>query len=110
VQCGQFAFVCIYICAYPSHFNCVGVVSVVLSPDYEPRGDRDVIVRESKWSRLGPHGIGLTRRRSTCEKDCARAEMEQVSGLSVIVLQSKNRNKGTLHQKRVRQRRKSLTD
>ena len=25
----------------------------------------------------GPHGTGPTRRRSTCEKDCARAEMEQ---------------------------------
>ena len=30
------------------------------------------------------------------------------NGLSVIVLESENRNKGTLHQKRVRQRRKSL--
>ena len=45
-----------------------------------------------------------------CEKDCARAETERVSGLSVIMLESKNVNKGTLHQKRVRQRRKSLTD
>ena len=45
-----------------------------------------------------------------CEKDCARAEIEWVSGLSVIVLESENGNKGTLHQKRVRQRRKSLTD
>ena len=44
------------------------------------------------------------------KKDRARAEMEQVSGLSVIVLESENGNKGTLHQKRVRQRRKSLTD
>ena len=35
------------------------------------------------------------------------------SGLSLIVLESvesENGNKGTLHQKRVRQRRKSLTD
>ena len=36
-----------------------------------------MIVQESKWSRPGPRGIGLTRRRSTCEKDCARVEMEQ---------------------------------
>ena len=63
-----------------------------------------MIVRESKWSRLEPRGIGPTRRQSTCEKDCARAEMEQVSGLSVIVLVSENGNKGTLDQKRVRQR------
>ena len=72
MQCGQFAFVCmyIYIYVYPSHFNCVGAVSVVSSPDYEPRS----------------------------------------TGLSVIVLESENGNKGTLHQKRVRQRRKSLTD
>ena len=43
VQCGQFAFVCMYVCMYvyiyiyPSHFNCMGAVSVVSSPDYEPR-------------------------------------------------------------------------
>ena len=48
-------------------------------------GDRHVkkIVREPKWSG---------------------------SGLSVIVLEGENGNKGTLYQKRVRQRRKSLTD
>ena len=36
VQCGQFAFVCMYVCMYIylSHFNCAGAVSVVLSPDY----------------------------------------------------------------------------
>ena len=67
-----------------------------------------MIVRESKWSRPGPRGIGPTRRRSTCEKDRARAEMERER--YVVVLESENGNKGTLHQKRVRQRRKSLTD
>ena len=36
-----------------------------------------MIVRESKWSRPGPRGIGPTRRRLTCEKDRARAEMER---------------------------------
>ena len=51
----DFSFLYIYM--YPSHFNCVGVVSVVLSPDYEP------------------HSTGLTTRRSRC--DCARAKMEQ---------------------------------
>ena len=36
VQRSQFAFVCMYVCmyVYPSHFNCVGAVSVVSSPDY----------------------------------------------------------------------------
>ena len=69
-----------------------------------------MIMRELKWSRPGPRGIGLTRRQSTCEKDHARAEMEWVSSLSVIVLESENGNKGTLLQERGRQRRKSLTD
>ena len=32
VQRSQFAFVCMYV--YPSHFNWVGAVSVVSSPDY----------------------------------------------------------------------------
>ena len=54
----------------------------------------------------GPHGTGPTRRRSTCEKDRARAEMEQEQSK----LQSEDGNEGTLHQKRVRQRRTSLTD
>ena len=62
---------------YLSHFNCV-------------------IVRELKWSRPGPRGIGPTRRRSTCEKDCARAKMEREwYVVSVIVLESENGNKGT---------------
>ena len=107
-------YVCIYI--YPSHFNSLGAVSVVLSPDYEPRST-GLTTRRSRrdCARVevggpGPRGIGLTRRRLMCEKDCARAEMEWASGLSVVVLESKNENKETLHQKRVRQRRKSLTD
>ena len=51
----------------------------------QPGDDRHVtkIVREPKWSRSSP---------------------------SVIVLESEDGNKGTSHQKRVRQRRKSLTD
>ena len=36
-----------------------------------------MIVQESKWSRPGPHGIGPTMRRPTCEEDCVRAEMER---------------------------------
>ena len=61
VQCSRLAFVCIhtyiYIYIYPSHFNCVGAVSVVSSPYYEPRS------------------TGLTTRRS--RRDRARVEMEQ---------------------------------
>ena len=63
MQCSRLAFVCIYICMYicryiyPSHFNCVGAVSVVSSPYYEPRS------------------TGLTTRRS--QRDRARVEMEQ---------------------------------
>ena len=36
MQCSQLAFVCMYVCIYiyPSHFNYVGAVSVVSSPDY----------------------------------------------------------------------------
>ena len=61
MQCSRLAFVCIYIyiCMYiyPSHFNCVGVVSVVSSPYYKP------------------HSTGLTTRQS--RRDRARVEMEQ---------------------------------
>ena len=49
----------IYIYIYPSHFNCMGAVSVIASPDYKPCGS------------------GPTRKQSTCEKDHVRAEMEQ---------------------------------
>ena len=38
MQCSQFAFICmyvyIYIIIYPSHFNCVGTVSVISSPTW----------------------------------------------------------------------------
>ena len=50
-----YMYICMYI--YPSHFNCVGAVSVVSSPYYEPRS------------------TGLTTRRS--QRDRARVEMEQ---------------------------------
>ena len=47
----------------------------------------------------GPHGTGLTRRQLTREKDDARAEMEQEQSIpSVIVLESEDGSKGTLHQ------------
>ena len=59
----------------------------------------------------GPRGTGPTRRRSTCEKDCARAEMEQEQSKRDQRDHARERLKTeTLHQKRVRQRRKSRTD
>ena len=48
---------------------------------------------------------GPTWRRSTCENDRARAEWG-MSSPSMIVLESEDGNKETLHRKRVRQRRK----
>ena len=88
---------------YPSHFNCVGAVSVVSSPYYEPhstglttRRSRRDRARQSKWSRPGPRGIGPTRRRSTCEKDRARAEMEREwYVVSMIVLESERKQRDT---------------
>ena len=63
MQCSRLAFVYIYIYIYINiyiyllHFNCMGAVSVVSSPYYEP------------------HSTGLTTRRS--RRDRARVEMEQ---------------------------------
>ena len=56
VQCSRL-YVCMYIYICPSHFSCVGMVSLVLSADYEPRS------------------TGLTTGRS--QRDHARVEMEQ---------------------------------
>ena len=96
-----------YIYIYIRHtFNCVGVVSVVSSPYYEPcstglttRRSQHDRVQESKWSRPGP-----TRRRSTCKKD--RAGAVRCKRDRARERKWKQRD-GTLHQKRVRQRRKS---
>ena len=63
-----------------------------------------MIVRESKWSRPGPRGSGPTRRRSTCEID--RAGAVRCKRDRARERKRKQRD-GTLHQKRVRQRRKS---
>ena len=106
-------YVCMYVCmyVYPSHFNCVGAVSVVSSPDYYPHGTGPTRRRSNDHARaraaieLWPYGTGPSRRRSTCAKDRARAKWG-TSSPSVIVLKSKDGNKETLHQKRVRQRRK----
>ena len=117
VQRSQLAFVCmyIYIYVYPSHFDYVGAVSVVSSQTtshvvlVRPGGDRKIVrVREPKRSRghMVLVGAGGDRR----VKKIVREPKWSRSSQSVIVLESEDGNKGTLHQKRVRQRRKSLTD
>ena len=68
-----------------------------------------MIVRESKWSRPGPRGIGPTRRRSTCEKDCARAEMERERSKRDHARERKRKQRDTASEE-INQRRKSLTD
>ena len=86
VQCSQFAFVCMYVCIYIRHTLIAWARFLRSRPQTTSHvvlvrsgGDRRVkkIVQEPKWSRNSP---------------------------SVIVLESENGNKGTLHQKRVRQR------
>ena len=76
-----------------------------------PGGDRKIVrVREPKRSRGHTVLVGAGGDRRV--KKIVR-ELEPKwsrSSQSVIVLESEDGNKGTLHQKRVRQRRKSLTD
>ena len=69
-----------------------------------------MIVRESKWSRPGPRSIGPTRRRSTCEKDRARAKMERERCKRDRAKERKRKQMDTASEERVRQSRKSLTD
>ena len=114
VQFGQltFACICIYIYIYPSHFNCVGAVSVVSSPYYELRST-SLTTRRSRrdrasWNGAGQGHVVLVRLGGDRHvKKIVQEPKWSGSGLSMIVLESKNGNKGTLHQKRVRQRRES---
>jgi len=120
VRCSQLAFVCIYIyiCMYiymyihvymyiySSHFNCVGAVSVVSSPYYEPcstglttrRSRRD---RASQnWAGQG-HVVLVRLGGDRRVKKIVREPKWNGSGLSVIMLESvesENGNKGKLHQ------------
>ena len=66
-----------------------------------------MIVRESKWSRPGPRSIGPTRRRSTCEKDRARAKMERERCKRDRAKERKRKQMDTASEERVRQSRKS---
>ena len=77
-----------------------------------PGGDRKIVFlhgKEPGYEASRPHGTGPTKRQSTCEKIVWEPKWSR-SGPSMIMLESKDGNKGTLHQNRVRQRRKSLTD
>ena len=76
-----------------------------------PGGDRKIVrVREPKRSRghMVQVGAGGDRRVKKIVRELEPKWSR--SSQSVIVLESEDGNKGTLHQKRVRQRRKSLTD
>ena len=121
MQCGQFAFVCMYvsvcICIYPSHFKCVGTVFVVsvnhfvlVLPGWS-RGQDGAGARMEQgpgWSR--GHLVLVRSGGDQRVKKITREPKWSRSGPSVIMLESESGNKGTLHQKRVRQGRKNLTD
>ena len=98
MQCSQFAFVCMYVYIYIRH-TLIGWAQFLWSRPQttshvvlvRPGGDRKIVrVREPKWS--WGHMVlvrpGGDRR------------------VKEIVLEREDGNKGTLHQKRVRQRRK----
>ena len=74
-----------------------------------PGGNRKIVrVREPKWSR--GHMVLVRAGGDRRVKKVVREPKWSRSSPSVIVLESEDGNKGTQHQKRVRQRRKSLTD
>ena len=116
VQCSQLAFVCmyVYIYIYIRHTLIVWARILWSRPQttshvvlVRPGGNRKIVrVREPKRSR-GHMLLGGSRRRSTCEKDRPRAEMEQKQSKRDHA-RERRRKQGSLHQKRVRQRRKSL--
>ena len=111
MQCSHFAFVCVYI--YIIIYICHTLITWVQFLLSRPQTTNHVVQRRSMCAKDRARAkmeqcTGLTKRRSTFEKDRARAKMEQEQ--SKRDRASENRNKGTLHQKRVRQRRKSLTD
>ena len=104
VQCSRFAFVCmfVYIYAYIRH-TLIGWVWFLWS---RPQTTSHVVlVQPSLCARAEmeqrPHGAGPARRQSTCENIVLEPKWSR---------SSPSGNKGTLHQKRGRQRRKSLTD
>ena len=111
MQRSQFAFVCMYVCMYIRHTLIAWAWFLWSRPQttshvvlVRPGGDQRSCACESgNGAGAILYGTGPTRRRSTCEKDRARAEWG-MSSPSVIMLESEDGNKETLHQKRVRQR------
>ena len=111
-----YIYIYIYICMYIRHTLITWAQFLWSRPQttshvvlVRPGGDRKIVrVREPKRSRghLVLVGAGGDRR----VKKIVREPKWSRSSQSVIVLESEDGNKGTLHQKRVRQRRKSLTD
>ena len=106
-------YVCMYVCMYIRHTLIAWVQFLWSRPQttshvvlVRPGGDRRSCACESgNGAGAILYVTGLTWRRSTCEKDRTRAEWG-TSSPSMIVLESEDGNKETLHQKRVRQRRK----
>ena len=109
-------YVCMYVCIYIRHTLIAWARFLWSHPQttsnlvlVQPGGDRKIVrVREPKWSRgrkvlVRPGGDRRV-------KKIVREPKWSRSSPSVIVLESEDGNKGTLHQKRVRQRRKSLAD
>ena len=92
MQRSQFAFVCMYVCMYIRHTLIAWARFLWSRPQTTSHVAGAIL-----------YVTGPTWRRSTCEKDCARTEWG-TSSPSVIVLESEDGNKETLHQKRVRQR------
>ena len=113
MQRSQFAFVCMYVCMYIRHTLIAWVRFLWSRPQttshvvlVRPGDDRRSCACESgNGAGAILYVTGPTWRRLTCEKDRARAEWD-TSSPSMIVLESEDGNKETLHQKRVRQRRK----
>ena len=119
MQRSQLAFVCMYVCMYVYIYIRHTLITwarflwsrpqttshVVL---VRPGGDRKIVhVREPKRSRghMVLVGAGGDRR----VKKIVREPKWSRSSQSMIVLESEDGNKGTLHQKRARQRRTTLT-
>ena len=115
VQCSQVAFVCMYIYVYIYVYIYIYIRHTLIAwarflwsrPQttkhvvlVRPEGDRKIVrVREPKWSRVRPGGDRHV-------KKIVQEQKWSRSSSSVIVLESEDGNKGTMHQKRVRQRRK----
>ena len=117
VQCSQFTFVCMYICMYICHTLIVWVQFLWSRPQTTshvaliwPGGDQRMkkIVREPKWSR--GHMVLVWPGGNQLVKKIVRESKWSRSSPSKIMLERVNRTKGTLHQKRVRQKRRSLMD